>query len=218
MTNFDVVPVLDIKSALVSEMDLYDKGEPCFWVWEAKDTSIVLGAGCKAEKELRLDNIAVDGISYYKRRSGGGTVVLGRGVLCFGFLLKNEWGLCRPKIASGYALPFIIEAFKGLGADIEVKGLGDLAKGEKKICGTAQKWCKKSVLFHGSILIDFDIELIEKYLSHPPLEPDYRKGRPHTDFCTTVSAVCGRTITTAKAAQAIVKVVKGRAGLPVCSL
>jgi lipoate-protein ligase A len=37
-------------------------------------------------------------------------------------------------------------------------------------------------LYHGTLLDDFDIGLIERILRHPPREPDYRARRPHREF------------------------------------
>jgi lipoate-protein ligase A len=37
-------------------------------------------------------------------------------------------------------------------------------------------------LFHGSILLHLDIDLVEKALPFPSRQPDYRFGRSHSDF------------------------------------
>ena len=38
------------------------------------------------------------------------------------------------------------------------------------------------MLYHGTLLYDFDISLVERLLAHPPREPQYRAGRGHADF------------------------------------
>ena len=38
------------------------------------------------------------------------------------------------------------------------------------------------MLYHGTLLDDFDIDLVGSILKHPPREPDYRAGRPHAAF------------------------------------
>jgi lipoate-protein ligase A len=38
------------------------------------------------------------------------------------------------------------------------------------------------VLYHGTLLDDFDIPLAERLLRHPPREPAYRARRPHGAF------------------------------------
>ncbi|MCK5082116.1 MAG: hypothetical protein KAR31_04335, partial [Candidatus Omnitrophica bacterium] len=56
----------------------------------------------------------------------------------------------------------------------------------KKISGNAQKRSKKFILHHGTILYDFDLERIKRYLKVPKDIPEYRQGRSHLDFVTNV--------------------------------
>jgi lipoate-protein ligase A len=46
--------------------------------------------------------------------------------------------------------------------------------------------CKRYILHHGTILYNFDLSLISRYLNVPKEAPVYRKHRPHTDFVTNV--------------------------------
>jgi lipoate-protein ligase A len=41
-------------------------------------------------------------------------------------------------------------------------------------------------LYHGTLLYEFDLGLIETCLRMPPRVPDYRRGRTHGDFVTNV--------------------------------
>ena len=38
------------------------------------------------------------------------------------------------------------------------------------------------LLYHGTLLYDFPLELIGRALAMPPRQPEYRRGRPHGDF------------------------------------
>ena len=49
----------------------------------------------------------------------------------------------------------------------------------RKICGNAQRWKRRAFLHHGTILYDFDLAKIERYLRLPARQPDYRAGRAH---------------------------------------
>ena len=42
------------------------------------------------------------------------------------------------------------------------------------------------MLFHGTILYDFNLKEIENFLKHPPKEPGYRKSRTHLDFVRNI--------------------------------
>ena len=41
-------------------------------------------------------------------------------------------------------------------------------------------------MHHGTILYDFEINLVGRYLQEPAKQPDYRRGRPHASFLTNV--------------------------------
>jgi lipoate-protein ligase A len=55
-----------------------------------------------------------------------------------------------------------------------------------KFSGNAQRRRRNAVLFHGTILHAFDLSLIEALLHFPSAQPEYRAGRPHTDFVRNV--------------------------------
>jgi len=57
----------------------------------------------------------------------------------------------------------------------------------KKFSGNAQHRRRNHILHHGTILYDFDLSLIEKYLPLPPQIPDYRRGRRHIEFVTNIA-------------------------------
>ena len=46
---------------------------------------------------------------------------------------------------------------------------------------------KNAILFHGTILYDFDLSLISKYLKNPPIQPDYRNHRSHEQFIKNIN-------------------------------
>ena len=44
-----------------------------------------------------------------------------------------------------------------------------------------------SVLYHGTLLDEFPLELVGQLLRHPPREPEYRHQRIHSEFLTNLS-------------------------------
>ena len=78
-------------------------------------------------------------------------------------------------------------ALTTLNPQIQIKGASDITIHQHKISGNAQKRKKQALLFHGTILYNFDIDRIEQYLNFPPKQPEYRKSRSHTNFVTNLN-------------------------------
>src|SRR5690606_775534 len=52
----------------------------------------------------------------------------------------------------------------------------------RKISGNSMQVKRRSVLYHGTLLYDFPLELVGELLTMPPRQPEYRGGRAHGDF------------------------------------
>jgi len=65
---------------------------------------------------------------------------------------------------------------------LRVRGHTDLTLDELKFSGNAQRRRKNFLLFHGTFLLDFNLDLIGEFLRMPSQQPDYRAGRHHGEF------------------------------------
>jgi lipoate-protein ligase A len=68
------------------------------------------------------------------------------------------------------------------------RGISDLAIGEMKVSGNAQRRQRRALLVHGTILYDMPAQLIARYLTQPLRQPDYRQNRAHSAFLRTIDA------------------------------
>jgi lipoate-protein ligase A len=66
--------------------------------------------------------------------------------------------------------------------DVRVDGISDLTVGGRKFSGNAQYRKRTFVLVHGTVLLDFDLALMERYLRLPARQPEYRGNRSHREF------------------------------------
>jgi lipoate---protein ligase len=73
-----------------------------------------------------------------------------------------------------------------LGRPVTIEGRGDLTLRGRKCGGSAQRRLKSWFMVHCSILNDFAIERIVRYLAIPNKQPEYREGRPHQEFLTNL--------------------------------
>jgi len=168
-------------------LDWVEKGaeEGVLRVWEPARYFVALGYGNRLATEVNAGFCRQNTIPILRRCTGGGTVLQGPGVLNYALILDAEAG--GPMHSVTAANRFIMEQHRHalshlLRAPVEVRGYTDLAIGGLKFSGNAQRRRKRCLLFHGSFLLHFDIELIEKALPQPASEPDYRLGRSHGEF------------------------------------
>jgi lipoate-protein ligase A len=152
--------------------------------WEAREYAVVLGASRRLREDVRVDACRADGVPVLRRSSGGGTVVVGPGALNVTVVLPAAAapGLWAVDVAQRTVLEAIAESIRGAGPPVVVLGHGDLALGDRKCGGSAQRRLKDWFFVHCSILYQFAIERIARYLALPARQPAYRQGRGHADF------------------------------------
>jgi lipoate---protein ligase len=180
--------------------------------WEPAEYAIVLGASCRIGDDVRLDACRADGIPIWRRSSGGGTVVVGPGVLCVTVILPESAapGLTAVDQAHQFVLDWIARSIRTAGAPVTLAGRGDLVLFDRKCGGSAQRRLKHWFMVHCSILNDFPIERIVRYLAIPHRQPDYRQGRDHQHFLSNLGlprtilmdAIRGATLTGASSSRA----------------
>jgi lipoate-protein ligase A len=168
-----------------------DSGGEVLRFWESPQVFIVLGRIGKEHDDIDLMTAHKDGIPVLRRTSGGGTVVQGPGCLNFTFVLSKDRDPALADLRKSYQwiLSKVIEALKSSGVESRFHPISDLAlvSNDKKFSGNAQHRGKKFILHHGTILYDFDLSLIPRYLKMPKDIPEYRRSRPHADFVTNIA-------------------------------
>ncbi|MBN1540864.1 hypothetical protein JW992_01880 [candidate division KSB1 bacterium] len=159
----------------------------CYSLWEPAEKLVVIGNSQKAENEVDLNACALAEVPVIKRRGGGGAVVLMPGVLCFSIAFLSELS------DSPYFFFRLINAFliRALEEHFSIeplmqKGISDIALGERKILGSSMFKSRRLFFYQASLLVDPELEWIDRLLRHPSREPDYRRGRGHSDFVTSL--------------------------------
>src|SRR5205085_9191321 len=84
--------------------------------------------------------------------------------------------------AHRHVLGIVRRAVEPLVGRTQHQGICDLAIGGRKFCGNSLRCKRDHLLYHGTLLYDFDLALIARLLNMPPRQPDYRDGRSHADF------------------------------------
>ena len=192
---------LALEEALLAEADesSSDAADPAgetLRIWQSPQVVVVLGRSSKMDDEVDMAECCRRRIPVLRRPSGGATVVLGPGCLVYSLVLSLE---SRPILrAAGEAHHFIMDRLgvalrRAIGENeselsalwgIACRGISDLTFGRKatKFSGNAIRYGRRYLLYHGTVLYDFDLGLISALLKKPPVTPDYRHDRPHDEF------------------------------------
>jgi lipoate---protein ligase len=152
-------------------------------LWELPELAVVVGSGGSVTIDVNAAACEADRVPVLRRASGGGTVLLGPGCLCFSLVLSYEHaaGLDQIRASNQYVLARVSRALRPvLAADLE--GTSDLAVNGVKFSGNSQQRKRSHFLHHGTLLCGFDTGLLAKYLNAPERQPDYRRDRPHAEF------------------------------------
>jgi lipoate-protein ligase A len=158
----------------------------CYLVYEQEKSEVILGRSRPPKQDVYIQRCRTNNIPVMRRLGGGGTVLLTPGVIVISVSGRTAlpFHLREHMYAVNTAIIRALSALeiKGLG----IKGISDIAIGDKKILGSSLYKKKDTVLYQGSLLLNPDLKLFDRYLKHPEKEPDYRQGRLHRDFLTSL--------------------------------
>jgi lipoate-protein ligase A len=185
LTLSDPAANLALDEALLLDAESGTGGE-VLRIWEWPTPVVVLGSGCKLMDNVNESACNTNSVPILRRSSGGGTVLWGRGCLLFTLVLSTERTPELSQIGASYR--FIlgrVAAALGL-PGIQQAGISDLAVGDRKFSGNAQQRKRTFLLHHGTLLYDFDVSLVARYLRPPPRQPEYREARAHDDFLSNL--------------------------------
>lgn len=164
------------------------QGTSALRIWESPKHAVVLGASSRLARDVRVETCAADGVPIGRRASGGGTVLVGPGALNFSVVLPiaSNPALAAVDTAQTWILEQSAQQINVMDGCIRVQGSGDWTRADRKIAGSAQRRLKTHVMVHASVLNDFDLEGIFRYLREPERQPKYREGRSHEAFLTNL--------------------------------
>lgn len=171
--------------------DLLDRyrqtGVPVHRLYEPPTLCAVLGASGQPAQDLLLEKLSDDGVPWLRRRGGGGTVILGPGQVVLALVTAVDSPFKNREYAAAIN-SWIADSLGLLGVNgVHPEGISDLAIGEKKIVGTSLYRTRLILFYQASLLVSSDISVFTRYLAMPARVPEYRRGRSHEDFCTTIT-------------------------------
>ena len=156
--------------------------------WEPQGPFVVVGYSNSIGSEVDRAACQRAGIQILRRCTGGGTVVQMPGVLNYNWVsfIPESGPLATLAGTNAWVMKRVREALStlpGMGGRLSIRGTTDLCLDHQKCIGSAQRRKKNALVFHGSILLDAKLGLLESVLRMPTKQPEYRAGRSHQDFC-----------------------------------
>ncbi len=168
--------------------------------------SVIVGKYQDIEAALRLDRCRARGIEFSRRSTGGGTVIMGPQMVALGLGIDVDY----PGMKKGVGGVFesmslvLIEALERLGIQARFQPKNDLEVGGKKIAGlSAASETGKSLLFHTSLLVDFDVKLMTDIMNTPLVKIQDKGYNCFSQRMTTVRRELGWDISVKRVAQSI---------------
>ena len=165
-------------------------GGPCeaLRFWEPASPLVVVGRSSRIDEEVRVEACRALGVPIVRRSSGGAAVVAGPGCLMYALVLSLERRPALRMIEQAHrtVLGTLVGALRPLVPGVACRGTSDLVLGDRKFSGNSVRVKRTHLLYHGTLLYDFPLDLIEQCLAMPPRQPDYRHDRPHGLFVTNL--------------------------------
>ena len=166
-----------------------EQGGDILRCWEPQQHFVVVGFANKVSSEVNQTACEALRIPIHRRCSGGGTVVQGPGCLNYSLMLSIEANPALTNVTSTNR--YIMERHRDalttlLGRQVTWDGCTDLTLDGRKFSGNAQRRRRRALLFHGTLLLDFDLSLISQVLPMPSSQPEYRVNRSHAEFVTNL--------------------------------
>ena len=165
---------------------LKDNKDFSFMLWRPDTRYIVLGRANSIEKSVLLQHIYEDSVRIVKRPSGGESVLLTPQMIVFSAKM-NFREHRNPSVVFKEINGQLIDSLSSIVIkNLDSKGISDISIGEKKIIGSSMHLKGNLLFYHAVLNVNEDIKQISRYLKHPVKEPDYRKGRSHDEFVTSI--------------------------------
>jgi len=181
--------MLNVTQYNLPDIDLLNRKTNQFLIWIPDKVYVVLGASNNPALALNIDNVMNDNIPVLKRPSGGQTVILTPNNIVIAAVFFDKRSL-HPKDVFQDINKLIISTIEQVGINnLSQMGISDITMAGKKILGSSIYRSKEALLYHAVLNLGEPASTFERYLKHPTKEPDYRQGRSHSEFVTSLKEI-----------------------------
>ena len=147
-----------------------------FLLWQ-NSPAVIVGSFQNICREVHVETLRRLGIPVVRRMSGGGTVYPDLGNVNYTYISRQDGPLDYDR-----CLQPVIEALNDIGVPARKNRTCDIAIGDRKISGSAQRAAGGRVLHHGTLLFQSDLTALDHITTHHKNNCFQSKG--------TASAIC----------------------------
>ena len=137
-----------------------------------------------AGESLDLDACRRLGVSVVRRGSGGSSIYTDSGQLIYGLVMGAKELPPTPEASFALVCGTIAKALSSFGVDARHRPVNDIEVGGRKVSGSAQLRRRGSVLQHGTVIVDTDLDAMDAVLRRGP-------GPCPSERVTTLAALMG---------------------------
>ncbi|MFQ6136084.1 MAG: lipoate--protein ligase [Candidatus Hydrothermarchaeales archaeon] len=152
---------------------------------------VCIGYHQELKKEVDLEYCKKHGIPIFRREIGGGAVYLDSGQLFYHTIFQQRHVPRDIQEAYKLFLQAPIETYRELGIPAEYRPINDLQVGGKKIGGTGAAKIGNAFVIAGSLLLDFNYEMMSRVLKVPDEKFRDKIYKGLTQYLTTIKKELG---------------------------
>ena len=157
---------------LACEAFLFGLDEDDFLLLYRNEQAVVLGSNQVLSNEVNRDFCSSNSVTIARRMSGGGTVFHDMGNVNYCFV-RNITG-DTSALSANFLLP-VVEALQQMGVKAVIGQRKDLWLEGFKISGTASHISRGRALYHGTLLYNSNLQMLQQVL-HVPQKDESKKG------------------------------------------
>lgn len=127
--------------------------DDCLFYWQV-EPSVVFGRNQLIGNEVNLDYCKAHGISFFRRKSGGGCIYADMGNIMFSFVTSGE----NVGLTFNRYINMMVLMLRRMGVKAAANGRNDIMVDGRKVSGNAFYHIPGRSIVHGTMLYDTDME------------------------------------------------------------
>ena len=127
--------------------------DDCFFMWQV-EPSVIFGRNQVPQNEVNIEYCIENGIQTYRRKSGGGCVYADQSNVMLSYITPDA------NVTDTFSryMRMVADTLQEIGIDAHPNDHNDIMIGDRKVAGNAIYRLPGSIIAHGTLLYDTDME------------------------------------------------------------